>query len=208
MNKILPLVKKHLFVSVLIVAMVALTASHLQLLSKVNNSSNKVLSFDQTLPLKNNQSDISGSASKALELGELGNQKINTSAIPHPSCRMAAIYLEPQSNTYVAPTTFNTSFLSTADERPFVSLQDINGDNLPDFVYTYNLDAAGSTQLTSQYYACVYLNTGSNWQKAYVCFAQTTIDIQTGAVVDARYRGDCAGHPAKSDGDKESPNPL
>lgn len=115
---------------------------------------------------------------------------------PHPSCFMKLYYLSPRSATFNGNNPYNTAFMGGATNGPPISvLQDINGDNLPDYLYSLNSASGGSTQLTSVHFACVYLNNGNGWTKAYECYAATATDIQTGNVVSQEYSGDCAGTP-------------
>ncbi len=116
----------------------------------------------------------------------------------HPSCRMSAIYLLPSSTTYVPNAQYETAFMSTDDSPTISTLQDINGDNLPDYLYSYSRGNVVNNIAENSHYGCIYLNNGAGWTKAYRCFATTRKDLETGNITNSEYRGDCAGSTASS----------
>lgn len=118
---------------------------------------------------------------------------------PHPSCFLRLYYMLPRSNVYNGNSTWANAAMGGAGSGPYLqTLQDINGDNLPDYVFAMNQTFAGTNELGSQHFGCVYLNNGSGWTKAYECYAQTQTDVQTGNILQQSYAGDCAGPPSKN----------
>lgn len=115
---------------------------------------------------------------------------------PHPSCMMKLYYIYPRSSVFNGSNPYNIAFIGGSSSGTNIStLQDINGDNLPDYLFASNQIGAGSNDTSSTHFACVYLNNGNGWTKAYECFAFTVTDNQTGNVLSGQYSGDCAGTP-------------
>lgn len=83
---------------------------------------------------------------------------------------------------FMMPSASNGSSSSTS---PINQLIDLNGDGLPDYIYSSH--NAGATIIQD----CVYLNTGTGWQKAYVCKVYYVWVPQLGTN-QYRYYGDCA----------------
>ncbi|MEZ4180597.1 MAG: hypothetical protein R3B41_03770 [Candidatus Doudnabacteria bacterium] len=117
---------------------------------------------------------------------------IDPSLAPHVFCGYRLYFLEDPSDTYVSNVPYNVDFLRMNPGGGV--LQDINGDSLPDYVYTsHDTTTSGGTSITSHYSGCVFLNNGSGWDKVYECFAKTLSNMSTGEITLAEYRGDCAG---------------
>lgn len=113
--------------------------------------------------------------------------------IPFFNCIADLVYTTEPSDTYNPDTPYNLTFFRGSH---FSGFQDVNGDNLPDYVLvTGNLNTVGVTGLISTYESCVYLNNGAGWSKAYACHAITETG-NSGNAVRKEYRGDCAGTPS------------
>ena len=73
----------------------------------------------------------------------------------------------------------STCAYSSCTPNVFQTLQDVNGDGLADFVFSYSKASnAGSEDI----YNCVGLNTGSGWNIVYKCVQRSGL-----------FYGDCAG---------------
>ncbi len=116
----------------------------------------------------------------------------NANLIPHPSCFFKTTWAMPTSSVYNPNSEYSTAFVPDGGGA-YRSFQDINGDGLADFIYTYNQSNSAGSTLSSEHNGCVYLHNGSGWEKAYECSAYTIVDTSTGNLVRAEYRGDCAG---------------
>lgn len=182
MNNIMPFLKKHLVSALLIFAVAILGVSNYSLQNKVNNDSNKVLAFEEGI-LSGESTENSNEESTQLALTGGGNQ-FPPSSLPHPNCVMDLVHGYETSDEYNPNTDYNLSFFVGGQS----GFQDVNGDNLVDYVYT-STTYGGSTQ--SIYAGCVYLNNGSGWTKAHACYANTITDPQ-GNIETREYRGDCA----------------
>ena len=125
----------------------------------------------------------------ALDLA--ANPPLPPSSYPHIGCVQKLIYTTPVSNTFNPNMPYNLSFFRGS---PTTQFQDINGDSLPDYLWVNNT-VNGGTTLVQNYEACVYLNNGSGWTKAYECYAITETTAGTGNITRAEYYGDCAGTP-------------
>ncbi len=79
------------------------------------------------------------------------------------------------------------------------NFQDINGDSLVDYTYNYQNLYGSSAELGSLTKSCVYLNNGQGWDRAYICYARTVVNVNSGNIVESEYRGDCAGTPSGND---------
>ncbi len=111
------------------------------------------------------------------------------STIQHMSC---ATEIErgnlPTSEVYNPNTPYNLSAFSSG-----AYFQDVNGDNLPDYVFvSHNVVGIGDS-LNVTYKGCLLLNNGNGWAKEHVCMAVTNQDLVTGEFTTQEYRGDCAG---------------
>ena len=170
-------------VTVLVIAMVATFAAY-----KVqqNNSFKSVKSYQAELE----DSNDSPENNIISELPE--GSAANGENIKHMSCDGLMVFGNlPSSNTYVADGEFSRAHLSSG-----VTYHDINGDGLVDYTYNrQNMSGSGSN-LESTTSSCVYLNNGHGWDRAYICNARTYVDLNTGAVLEGEYQGDCAGTPS------------
>ncbi len=122
-----------------------------------------------------------------------GDLPFPASSFPHANCYYKLYYTAPVSNVYNPDSPYNFSFVR-ASSGPY--FQDINGDNLVDYVWVHST-SDGADTIHSTYTSCVYLNNGNGWTKAYECIATTDVQASTGQISNAEYRGDCAGEPNK-----------
>ena len=112
--------------------------------------------------------------------------------IPHMSCGTEIVYGNlPTSQTYNSDTPYNLSAFASG-----VHFQDMNGDNLPDYIYISHNVTGFENALNSTYKGCVLLNNGNGWTRVHVCQADTNQNLETGEFTRHEYRGDCAGAPA------------
>ena len=119
---------------------------------------------------------------------------------PHASCYMKLVFIYTRSDVYNGNNPYNLAFMGSygnaLSSSPYIStLQDINGDNLPDYVFAYNQTTVVGNSANSTHVGCVYLNNGNGWTKAYECYATTTTDLNGQPISTPQYSGDCAGTP-------------
>lgn len=108
--------------------------------------------------------------------------------IPHLNCKDQVDYTAlPVSNSYNQNAPYSHTFMADGP-----STLDLNGDNLPDYMFTDGEKNISGTILSSVVIGCTYLNNGQGWDRAYICYAKTRSDITDGTIVEAEYRGDCA----------------
>jgi hypothetical protein len=119
-----------------------------------------------------------------------GDPPYDPALFPHANCIQKNQLTETPSTTFNPDVPYNLSFFKAGNPSPI--LQDVNGDNLPDYVWAYSVYDSGY----QRYEGCVYLNNGSGWTKAYECYATTRIDLNTQSITEAAYYGDCAGEPS------------
>ena len=172
-------------VAVLVIAMIATFAAY-----KVqqNNSFKSVKSYQAEL----GESNDSPENNIISELPE--GSAANGENIKHMTCDGQTTFGNlPSSNTYISDGDFSLAHLSGG-----VNYHDINGDGLVDFTYNSQSLSGGSPELESLTRSCVYLNNGHGWDRAYICYARTVVDLNTGAVLEGDYRGDCAGTPSSN----------
>lgn len=108
--------------------------------------------------------------------------------IPHLYCDAQMEYTDlPVSTEYNPDFSYNQFFMGNGS-----SLQDINGDNLPDYRYSQHFLSGAGSELESLHKSCVYLNNGNGWDRAHICYANKRVDTSNGQVIRSEYRGDCA----------------
>ncbi len=177
-------IKNHFYKLTTLIAIVVLAVSQSQFYVKAQESENKNLF---TISEETNSNE------------EILLEDFTPSGVvhaqPHANCYQEA-YTAPRSTTYNAVPEYGITFVPTETGGPRSAqsyFQDINGDNLPDYVYAYNYMFVNSSTLMSTHTSCVYLHNGSGWDKVYSCYARTDTAMSTGNVVLAEYGGDCAG---------------
>lgn len=114
----------------------------------------------------------------------------------HADCVSDLVYGTTPSSTFNPNNQYVLSFVSGpgGTEGGLNGFYDINGDNLPDYIYTSNQTFdEGSNVINSTFISCVYLNNGTGWTEEYRCRANTRINKQTGTTVSGEYYGDCKG---------------
>ncbi|HMQ01736.1 MAG TPA: VCBS repeat-containing protein [Candidatus Doudnabacteria bacterium] len=106
--------------------------------------------------------------------------------IPNGHCLTAYQAWSGGSSVYNGDSPYSSLFMPSTNGGIFT---DINGDGLPDYVYTYY------NKISSNYTnsGCVYLNTGNGWEKVFACWSKVEIHGTTGNIISQRYIGDCAG---------------
>lgn len=113
--------------------------------------------------------------------------------IPHLNCVSRLYHNTPSSTTYNPNAPYNLDFYRGNFHSGF---QDINGDNLPDYVLVdENMSGNDTNGYTATHEACVYLNNGGGWDEVYACHATTKTNGAGEAIIE-RYFGDCAGEPS------------
>lgn len=135
---------------------------------------------------------------------EVGNLSPNLPNIPNATCLSNLSVWSGGSDTYNPNTPYNILFASGAPSGNGISpaylrnFQDVNGDNLPDFINSTVTTIHNQDTYKLSNFGCVYLNNGNGWDKAFVCRSVTTTNIDTGEVIEQLYQGDCAGEPSSS----------
>lgn len=114
---------------------------------------------------------------------------------PIMSCLMDISTL-PSSSTYVK-SSWDMSFRQKSPTSsggillPVEQMLDLNGDGLVDYQFVNITESDQSYGTTFTYRSCVYLNTGSGFERVHQCHASVTeSDYQ---IVSQIYKGDCAG---------------
>lgn len=113
----------------------------------------------------------------------------------HANCIKDLEYGTNSSTTYNANSPYNLSFVignaNNTSPQGLNGFYDINGDNLPDYVYSHSYTGSGGNVVESNFEGCVYLNNGNGWTRVFRCKANTY--IENGQITNAQYWGDCAG---------------
>jgi hypothetical protein len=185
-------IKKHFITGVLLCALIVLMWSNYQLQESnyqiKNSSTNRVLASSVIEPLED---------MVPIESGAIDSYP-HDMHIPFASCFADVYYRGEFSDTYNLDTRYNPSFWYSQNSsgRAQNGMLDVNGDNLPDYVYSNSdtsIIASPYTGLQNIFTGCVYLNNGSGWDKAFQCYSRTVTDIKTGEIVSGEFKGDCAG---------------
>jgi hypothetical protein len=199
MNKISSYIRKHLAIALLFIAVAALGASNYQLQNKINNGSSKVLSFES------GATEEDGTKSDEFQATQqsIATPESFTYNLRHPNCEFRLKAL-PVSSTYISNLDYDLAFIKSANNTFQSYFQDMNGDNLPDYIYSSSVSNGepGASFMENSFYGCIYLNDGNGFTKGYECYGKTTYNPITGAVLTGEYRGDCAGSPS-AEGSKE-----
>lgn len=189
MKNTLSFLKNHLQLSITVLAVAGLVISNTYFIARAQEG-------EQTVSNKAVQNKTDSQGLSAQEFADLELNGTSAS-YPHLNCVQEIIRTTEPSDVYVADAPYSLQFHGSNQTSNF---QDVNGDNLPDYVYAFNTIDGGSN-LMQTYMGCVYLNNGAGWDKAYRCYAVTHTNSSTGEITDAQYYGDCAGEPsAKASG--------
>ncbi len=182
--------KRNIQLSVTVFAVLALIVSNTYFVARAQ----------ETLP-DNLQTEQKQSVDAQLSPQEFANMDLNGSSesYPHLNCVQELIRTTEPSDVYVSDAPYSLQFHGSNATNNF---QDVNGDNLPDYVYAFN-NIDGGTNLVQTYFGCVFLNNGAGWDKAYQCYAVTHTNTSSGEITLAQYYGDCAGAPSSQGDDKE-----
>lgn len=151
--------------------------------------------------------DKAAETSKSEQVGNPGNDinelTPNLPNIPNATCLTNYLMWEGGSDTYNADAPYSNLFTQHLSVAGSSNFQDINGDNLPDYIYSFARTNNDNTHYYLQNAGCVYLNNGSGWDKVFVCNSNVKYSMTTGEVAEQRYQGDCAGEPsAKANGNE------
>ena len=157
------------------------------------------------------QNSDANSSSETNALSQISDDTANNELspnlpnVPNAFCLSNLQHWEGGSNTYNPNTPYNTVFFNnTANGRYSSYLQDINGDNLPDYIYSFSdTSNAGTNLYGTDTQGCVFLNNGTGWTKVFECITASVTNSQTGQVVSQNYKGDCAGTPTSNEQDVE-----
>lgn len=119
----------------------------------------------------------------------------NLPILPSAQCLADLSHWSGGSSTYNANSPYNNLFMQSG--APVNQLIDINGDGLQDYVYSaYTQHADGNDHYNIVTEGCVYLNTGTGWNKVFKCIADIVVANDTGEITSQNYKGDCAGEPS------------
>ena len=191
MNNFLLKIKNNIQLSVTIFAVAGLLISNTYFIARAQEG-------EQSASSKTEQVKTWGTELSPHQFAEM---KLNgtSESYPHLNCVQDIIRNTEPSDIYVSDVPYSLQFHGSS---PTNSFQDVNGDNLPDYIYTYNTINGGSN-LYQNYMGCVYLNNGAGWDKVYQCYAVTETTVDTGEITEAKYYGDCAGTPTANASDQE-----
>lgn len=174
--------KDLVYGAVIAILVVGMSASFLAYKASAQESKNPALTSESA---KSESEENSSQDQLGIEIFDAN--------IPHLSCAKEVDYSGmPTSNTYDGNDNYMTQFM--ADGQQF---QDLNGDSLPDYAFVDHNYTLSGTVLAGYFTSCVYLNNGSGWDRAYICYALTRSD--QGTIIESEYRGDCAGTPSGND---------
>ena len=190
MKKFTSFLKRNIQLSVTVFAVLALIVSNTYFVARAQ----------EILP-DSVQAEQKESVNAQLSPQEFASMDLNgsTESYPHLNCVQELVRTTEPSDVYVSDAPYSLQFHGTNQTSNF---QDVNGDNLPDYVYAFNV-VDGGTTLFQTYMGCVYLNNGAGWDKAYQCYAETHTNTSSGEITSAQYYGDCAGTPSGQGEDKE-----
>lgn len=191
MKNFLSYIKDNIRLSVTVLAVASLLISNTYFIARAQEG-------DQST-----NANIKHSKQESTELSsqEFAGLDLNGSSesYPHLNCIQELVRTTEPSDVYISDAPYSLQFHGSNQTNSF---QDVNGDNLPDYVYAFNTINGGNT-LVQTYMACVYLNNGAGWDKAYQCYAVTQTDVSTGDITLSEYYGDCAGTPTASGNSNE-----
>ncbi len=189
MKNVLSYIKNNIQTVVTVFAVASLLVSNTYFIARAQEG-------DASASTKVEQSKAESADLSPQEFAEL-DLNGSSESYPHLNCIEELVRTTEPSDVYVNDAPYSLQFHGSSLTNNF---QDVNGDNLPDYVYAYNTINGGSNLLQT-YIGCVYLNNGAGWDKAYQCYAVTHTDTSTGEITTAEYYGDCAGEPsAKASG--------
>lgn len=176
--------------STIVILVVTLAASFLVYkVQAQEEKDNSKIQFETDVPLgeENNK------------LAELNQGLPSGSTIEHLSCSTKLDFGDlPTSENYNPNTPYNLSSFSNG-----IHFQDVNGDNLPDYLYVNQNNVGIGDVLKSTYKGCVMLNSGNGWTMTHICRAETDQNLVTGEFTAHEYRGDCAETSNASGNSKE-----
>ena len=181
--------KKDLVYSSIIIALIATLVVGL-VAYRFNTSTSVVKAY---------QSEINGVETEPKEIDESANLPdglgIPGNNLKHLNCDGQIEYGNlATSTTYNPDGIYRPDFMGAGS-----NFQDINGDSLVDYTYNYQNLYGSNSELGSLTKSCVYLNNGQGWDRAYICYARTVVNVSSGNIVESEYRGDCAGTPSGND---------
>lgn len=119
----------------------------------------------------------------------------NLPNIPNADCVENLTIWDSWSDTYNPNAQYNTSFMRGVNSHSGTFFQDINGDNLPDYIFYYHSATTTDPIRTHTTSGCTYLNNGNGWDLVFSCMAETSTNLVTGQITSQRYKGTCAGQP-------------
>lgn len=178
MNKLLSFIKRNLQISVTALALACLALS---------NTYFMVQAQEGEVAQEESVDEVKSPLKPEEQVSNLAPAPYDPSLFPHANCVQKIAQTEEPSSTFNPNVPYNLSFYRTGN--PSAVFQDVNGDNLPDYVWAYSIFDSG----IQTYEGCVYLNNGNGWTKAYECYAVTHVDLNNENITLAKYYGDCAG---------------
>lgn len=193
MNKILRLISSKKYWVMGICFALILLFLNVQVLVKAAETKKMVKSA--TAVNEKTISPMSGSTNPVFTIATTDETDTVPIDLLHADCITDLEYATTPSTTFNPISTYDLSFVIGAGGTTggLNGFYDINGDSLPDYIYTNNQTySEGNNIISSNYYACLYLNNGQGWTKQYRCRAQTRKNNQTGQLVSGSYWGDCS----------------
>ena len=189
MKNYLTYIKNHLQLSVTVFAIAALAISNTYFIARAQEGEENSAPQNQEV-----QGDQPGSQGLSPQQFANLDAEGSSASYPHLNCVQDLIRTTEPSDVYISDVPYSLQFHGSSATNNF---QDVNGDNLPDYVYAFNTIDGGSN-LVQTYMGCVYLNNGAGWDKTYQCYAVTQTNSSTGEITVAEYYGDCAGAPSSA----------
>lgn len=119
----------------------------------------------------------------------------NLPNIPNADCVENLTIWDSWSDTYNPNAQYNVSFMRGIRDMYGSFFQDINGDNLPDYISFYHSASGTDSIRTHTTSGCTYLNNGNGWDLVFSCMAETSTNLVTGQITSQRYKGTCAEQP-------------
>lgn len=199
MNNVLQVLRVKKYFILGVIALVVLLGSNIFFIAQNMKPPVKVLSqsistTDQSLAV-DRFSDINFENQEATPISSANGVQLD---LLHANCIKEIQYQTEPTEIYNPGGEYNLSFMYGTPNSTLPGglngFYDINGDNLPDYVYSRSYTIEGNPYiLESHFEGCVYLHNGNGWTKAYACIGTNQVDRSNGDILMAQYYGDCAG---------------
>lgn len=194
MKKIISYLKARQYLVLSIALAIVLVALNVQKIVRADETTNPPAT--ETQETTNSTPPATTSQNIPNTVMETGSEDIIPVDLLHANCIADLEYGSTPSSTFNGNSPYNLSFVIglTGGSGGLNGFYDINGDNLPDYVYSNSTSFTEPTNMAiANFQGCVYLNNGNGWTETYRCKAYTKKSMDNGQIITAQYYGDCAG---------------